>query len=188
MADLRVLLAVALEQEAVHLPPELPRVILGVGKVSAALATAAALADADARPDVVLNLGTAGALHPGFEGTHVVGEVHQHDLDSALLEQLTGRRYGAPIALGAGPRLATGDMFVTDPVLRDRIAAHADLVDMEGYAVAAACQAAGVPVRLVKHVTDTADESARRSWTDTVEDASHALARWVERFLSSGET
>lgn len=179
----RVLLAVAVEQEALHLPPELPRVLLGVGKVNAALAVTAALADADSRPDVVVNLGTAGALRPGLAGTHEVGSVHQHDLDSRLIEKLTGRRFGAPIELGQGPRLATGDVFVTDPTLRDRIAEHADLVDMEGYAVAAACRAAGVAVRLVKHVTDAADEGAQRSWLQSVEDASRSLATWLEAFL-----
>jgi adenosylhomocysteine nucleosidase len=180
----RVLLAVAVEQEAVHLPADLPRVVLGVGKVNAALAVAGALADPRSRPDLVLNLGTAGALRPGWEGTHEIGVVAQHDLDSVVLEQLTGYRYGAPIVLGDGARLATGDMFVTDAAVRDRIAERADLVDMEGYAVAAACRAAGVDVRLVKHVTDSADSGARQAWVDTVQDASQALATWLEAFLA----
>ena len=46
------------------------------------------------------------------------------------------------------------------PLVRDRLAERADLVDMEGYAVAFACRRLGVPVRLVKHVSDRADDSA----------------------------
>ena len=37
--------------------------------------------------------------------------------------------------------LATGDVFVTDPAVRDRLAERAHLVDMEGYAVAYAARA-----------------------------------------------
>ena len=100
-------------------------------------------------------------------------------LDSVVLEELTGHRYGRPILLGEGPTLATGDVFVSDPATRDRLAETADLVDMEGYAVAAACRMAGVPVRLVKHVSDTADEGARASWLDSVHHASAELAQWL---------
>lgn len=177
--DRRLLLVVAVEHEAVALPRDLPLLVTGVGKVNAALAVSRALADPAARPDLVLNVGTAGALRDGMEGTHVIGRVEQHDLDSVLLEELTGYRYGEPIELGAGPTLATGDVFVSDPTTRGTLALRADLVDMEGYAVAAACRLVGVPVTLVKHVSDTADEGARRSWVDTVHDASAQLARWL---------
>jgi adenosylhomocysteine nucleosidase len=50
---------------------------------------------------------------------------------------------------------------------------------MEGYAVAAACRMAGVPVRLVKHVSDTADDQARTTWQQSVHAASAELARWL---------
>lgn len=181
----RVLLVVAVEHEAVALPAELPVLLTGVGKVNAALQVARALADPTDRPDLVVNLGTAGALHDGMTGTHEVGRVEQHDLDSLVLEQLTGHRYGRPILLGDGPTLATGDVFVSDPATRDRLASHADLVDMEGYAVAAACRMAGVPVKLVKHVSDTADEGARTSWLESVHQASAALAAWLRTHLGS---
>jgi adenosylhomocysteine nucleosidase len=180
---MRVLLVVAVEQEAVHLPPSLPLLVTGVAKVNAAVRVAAALADPATRPDVVVNVGTAGALHAGMAGTHEIGSVRQHDLDSMLVEQLTGRRDGEQIVLGAGPALVTGDVFVSDPVLRDALAREADLVDMEGYAVAAACRAFEVPVRLVKHVSDSADEGARLSWVESVEQASRALRGWLEQNL-----
>lgn len=178
-----VLLVVAVEHEAVHLPSDLPLLITGVGKVHAALQVSRALADPARRPSLVVNVGTAGALHAGMVGTHVIGRVVQHDLDSRLLEQLTGHRYGAPIDLGDGPTLATGDVFVSDPARRDALAAHADLVDMEGYAVAAACRLAGVPVRLVKHVSDSADSDAQRSWLDSVHEASRVLGEWLATHL-----
>ena len=174
-----VLLVVAVEHEAVALPADLPVLITGVGKVNAALQVSRALANPADRPDIVVNVGTAGALHDGMSGTHEVGQVRQHDLDSAVLEELTGHRYGRPILLGNGPTLATGDVFVSDVTTRDRLATSADLVDMEGYAVAAACRMAGVPVKLVKHVSDTADEGARLTWRESVHRASAELARWL---------
>ena len=37
----------------------------------------------------------------------------------------------------------------------------------------------GVPIRMVKHVSDMADAEAMRSWTSTVDECSRALAVWL---------
>jgi adenosylhomocysteine nucleosidase len=179
----RPLLVLAVEEEAAHLDTDLPILLTGIGKVNAAAALATVLARGD-RPATVINLGTAGALRPRWTGTHEVGTVLQHDLDTALLRTLTGRTYGAPLSLAAtGPVLATGDTFVSDGSARDRLAAHADLVDMEGYALASVAAGAGVPIRLIKHVSDTADEKAARTWRESVDDCARALADWCRRHL-----
>ena len=75
--------------------------------------------------------------------------------------------------------LATGDRFVAGGPLRDRLTTMADLVDMEGYAVAAAGATLGVPTRLVKHVSDPADETAGDTWVEGVDSCSRVLAEWV---------
>jgi adenosylhomocysteine nucleosidase len=74
--------------------------------------------------------------------------------------------------------LASGDVFVTDPAVRDLLAQRAHLVDMEGYAVAYACHAFGVPVRLVKHVSDNAGDDAV-DWPRLVEASARELGRWL---------
>ena len=51
---------------------------------------------------------------------------------------------------------------------------------MEGYAVAFACARIGVPVRLVKHVSDNADESAL-DWPAMVDRSAHELGEWLAR-------
>jgi len=79
---------------------------------------------------------------------------------------------------GDGTILATGDTFVTDPLVRDRLAERAHLVDMEGFAVAAACAALDVPVRLAKHVSDAADDSAW-DWPSVVDASARVLGAWV---------
>jgi hypothetical protein len=79
---------------------------------------------------------------------------------------------------GDGSVLASGDVFVTDPAVRSRLAERAHVVDMEGYGVAYACRRLGVPVRLVKHVSDSADEGAN-DWPSLVEASAIALGEWL---------
>ena len=167
-----------------------PILITGVGKVNSASALGAALAVC--RPSVVVNIGTAGALRDGLEGTHVIARVIQHDLDDDAIFALTGAHVGEPLdveipAWLAVERdravLATGDVFVSDPVVRDRLARHADLVDMEGYAVARTARMAQVPAILVKQVSDPADHSAAGTWADAVHVCATVLGAWVSTHL-----
>ncbi|MET8505171.1 nucleosidase [Streptomyces sp. NPDC015232] len=177
----RPLLVLAVKEEAQHLDTDLPVLLTGMGKVNAATALATVLGRGT-RPSEIVNLGTAGALRPGWTGTHVVGTVLQHDFDGELLASLTGETYGAPIVLPAGGDvvLATGDAFIADETSRARLAARAALVDMEGYALASAAALAGVPLRMVKHVSDEAGEGAARSWRESVAECARALADWAE--------
>jgi adenosylhomocysteine nucleosidase len=177
------LLVVALEEEASHLHvSELPVLVTGPGKVNAAIAVASILAET--APTRVVNLGTAGALHDGMLGTHVIGSVWQHDLDDAAIFALSGLHFGEPVHLAEnGPRLVTGDQFIADEEIRARLAQEADLVDMEGYAVARAAVHAGVPVTLVKQVSDQADSSAGKSWRESVDHCAEILGEWVHRHL-----
>ena len=176
----RPLLVMAVKEEAQFYDGDLPLLLTGMGKVNAAIALASVLARGP-HPSVVINLGTAGALRPGWEGTHVIGKVIQHDLDGEVLRQLTGESWGEPFELAdrGGPALATGDMFISEPFVRARLAQRAALVDMEAYALAAAANQAGVPIGIVKHVSDTASERAAKTWIATLTASAHALAGWI---------
>lgn len=184
----RPLLVLAVKEEAQFLDHfldlGLPVLLTGMGKVNAASSLATVLGRGPL-PSLVINLGTAGALRPGWSGTHEVGTVLQHDLDTEMLRGLTGETYGAPLTLSpGGPVLATGDVFVSDEAARDRLAARADLVDMEGYALASVASQAGVPIRLVKHVSDDAGDGAARNWRESVADCARALAAWATSHLA----
>jgi len=182
----RPLLVVALEEEAAHLHvSDLPVLVTGAGKVNAAVAVASTLATWS--PRSVVNLGTAGALRDGLSGsTHVIGRVIQHDFASSDVFALSGLHFGEPIDLaGDGLVLATGDAFISDATTRSRLAEQADLVDMEGYAVASASLAAGIPVTLVKRISDEAGDGAFRSWKDSVDDCAERLGEWVRDNLGS---
>jgi len=104
--------------------------------------------------------------------------VLNHDISADLVRALGYDPHERLEVGGSEVVLATGDVFVTDPAVRDALAARAHLVDMEGYAVAWAAREAGVPVRLVKHVSDTADESAL-DWASMVEASALALGEWL---------
>ena len=176
----RFLVVAATRAETTHLPTGLPLVVTGMGKTMAAVATARALAaDPDPTTLTVLNVGSAGALRPGISGLHVPGSVLNHDLSAAAIRGLGEEpRELLDLPGGSATVLATGDVFVSDTDVRDALARRADLVDMEGYAVAYAAQTFGARVELVKHVSDDADEKALE-WNALVAASARALGAWV---------
>ncbi len=189
MTHVPVLVVSATAAEAAHVPDRFEVLLTGIGKVDAAITVTEALGrhPAGARPTVV-NIGTAGALHGHHgaddvagtpSGLYVPSEVLNHDLSAEVLRSL-GYPAQERISLpgGDGSVLATGDVFVSDPVLRDALALRADLVDMEGFAVAAACARMGAACRLVKHVSDGADESAM-DWPAQVDASARVLGAWL---------
>jgi adenosylhomocysteine nucleosidase len=182
-----LLVVAALEEETAAFPTDVEVLHLGVGKVQAAAALAAALGASTQPPGLVLNVGTAGGLHGQPLGTVVeIGTVLQHDFDVAGVSAFVGRPVrGGPIDLDAPPdantTLATGDRLVLDSDERDRLADTAQLVDMEGYAIAAVCRAVGVPVRMLKAVSDGADEGAVLDWPAALARCSAALCEAAQR-------
>ena len=184
------LIVAALAEEVAHVSG-IEVLVTGVGKAVAAAALSRRLAGSD-RPSLVVNVGTAGALRGGISGVIEVDHVTQHDFPYAAIELLAGpvdRGYrlhpeAAPLPVKQFPAdatvLATGDVFVADPVRAAEIAATGvALVDMEGFAYAAACASFGVAMRCVKAVSDSADEEAGASWLDTIDACARDLAAWV---------
>lgn len=177
-----VLVVAAARSETRYLPRDVDVVITGLGKTAAAIATTRALAErtADERSRlVVVNLGSCGALRPGMRGVYEPGVVINHDMSADAIRALGHDPHERLDVDGGAPDvvLATGDLFVSDPDVRDALAQRADLVDMEGYAVALACAEFDVPVRLVKHVSDDADASAL-DWATLVDTSARDLAAW----------
>lgn len=172
-----VLVVSATKAEAAHVPSGLKVVITGMGKVAAASAVSRVLAF-DKTIRQVVNIGSCGALRDGHTGTYEVGTVLNHDFSSAAIRAL-----GHPVedALEVGESdiiCATGDLFVTDTVVRAELAQRAHLVDMEAFAVAWASREAGVPARVVKHVSDNADETAL-DWASVVDRSARDLGDWL---------
>lgn len=190
-----VLVVAALAEEVVHVC-DVEVLVTGVGKAVATAALARRLATNDP-PALVVNVGTAGALRAGVSGVIEVDHVTQHDFPYAAIELLAGpvdRGYrlhhdAAPVPVSGFPAdaivLATGDVFVADPLRAAEIAAGGvALVDMEGFAYAAACASFEIPMRCVKAVSDSADDDAGASWLDTIDACARDLAEWVACHIS----
>ena len=183
----------ALDEEVAHLPGDVDVLVTGVGKARAAAALAVRLAGA--RPPVVLNVGTAGAVDGVITGLVEVTWVTQHDFPYDAIETLVGstidrgfvlRPDVPPERAAAAPpgstALATGDVFVSSAEEARRLAAAGiHLVDMEAYGYASVCAEFGVPFRCVKVVSDAADEEAGDSWLDTIDACARSLGDWVSK-------
>jgi len=181
-----LLVVAATLEEAAYVPDGVPVVVTGLGKTNAAIETTRALiAFGDTTELTVLNVGTAGALHDGHTGLFRPSVVINHDLSAAAIRSLGyDPQERLDLGNGDGTVLASGDVFVTDPVFRAQLAEQADLVDMEAYGVALACKRLGVSLELVKHVSDNADEGAF-DWPALVDASAKVLGAWLDERLGS---
>jgi nucleoside phosphorylase len=180
-----LLVVCATAVEAAHVPPGVEVVVTGIGKTAAAASTTEALLSRDDRTHLtVVNIGTVGALRDDVAGLVLPSTVINHDINAEAVRSLGFDPADTlAVADGDGSVLASGDVFVIDPEVRSRLAQRADVVDMEGYAVVYACQRLGVPVRLVKHVSDAADGSAL-DWPAVVDASARVLGEWVAHHLT----
>jgi adenosylhomocysteine nucleosidase len=173
------LLVAALESELVAFEAELPgftRLVTGPGKLQAAYALTRAL---DAAPyDEIVVVGTAGAIDPLLEASvYEISAAIQHDVTD--IDGIVGQHVSLPsrIELGRdGVTIATGDHFVDDSeavaVIRPL---GAGLVDMETYAYIWVAEQFGVPIRVLKAVSDRAQDGAITDWHAAVAACSHQL-------------
>ncbi len=177
------LLVAALDAELVAFPPELPgfdRLVTGPGKLQATYALTRAL---DARRyDEILVVGTAGAIDARLDGdVYEIDAAIQHDVTD--IDGIVGQHVSLPprVELGRdGVTIATGDHFVDDAeavaVIRPL---GAGLVDMETYAYAWVAAQFGVPIRVIKAVSDRAQDDAITDWRTAVTACSAQLREFV---------
>jgi adenosylhomocysteine nucleosidase len=166
------LLVAALEAELVAFPPDLPgfeRLVTGPGKMQATYALTRALLERDY--DEIVVVGTAGAIDARLDGTvYEIDAAIQHDVTD--IDGIVGQHVSLPprLELGReGVTIATGDHFVDDAeavaVIRPL---GAGLVDMETYAYAWVAEQFDVPIRVIKAVSDRAQDDAITDWRTAV--------------------
>ncbi len=157
----------------------------GVGKINAALAAREAVERY--RPALIVNYGTAGAVHAGAQGLLSVGRVIQRDMDAEPIAPRGVTPFSSlPAEILAGEPgvcCATGDSFVRAPDAWLR-AQHADVVDMELFAIADVCRRHGVPWWACKYVTDNADDTAGDDWAARVSGGEPLFLQALQRRLS----
>ena len=169
-------------------------VMCGIGKVAAAIC-AQAMIDTF-HPDVLINTGVAGGVADGLaQGDLVIAtDAVQHDFDISLFGHAKGylpvwgkdhlqpspfpmdnaladKLISAAGALGYHAirgRVASGDIFVADPALKQTLAVDfgASAAEMEGAAIAQTAWQNGVPCAIVRAISDLADGSATMSFDE----------------------
>lgn len=151
------IILIALPEEAPNLIKRSNVFLTGVGKVNAAV-TATLLLERY-KPKRLFNFGTAGGITV-HSGLHKCTRFIQRDLH---LPEYTPNPILSTYAEN-GLTLSTGDNFVTDPTT-----ITADLVDMEGYAIAAAvARYPNTEFHCYKYVSDSADESANEKIRENI--------------------
>lgn len=166
------LLVAALESELSAFPHTLDgfdRLVTGPGKLQATHALTRAL-HAGAY-DEVLVVGTAGAVDRKTTGVHEVTAAIQHDVSD--IDGIAGQHVSLPsqVTTGAagGAIIATGDHFVDDAATVAAIRAlGGTLVDMETYAYIWVAGQFGVRIRVLKAVSDNAQDDAITDWRAAV--------------------
>lgn len=183
------LLVAALASELVAFPAELAgydRLVTGPGKLQATYALTRRL-DA-AQYDEILVVGTAGSIVAGARGVFDVTAAIQHDVTD--IDGIAGQHVSLPARVetpgSGGVTIATGDHFVDDADAVEAIRAlGAVLVDMETYAYIWVAQQFGVPIRVLKAVSDDAHDDAITDWRDTVAACSAELFAEVQRLTTA---
>ena len=184
---------------AVALPQELDSALVqgtaqvfytGVGKVNATLATLQALQSF--HPDILINFGTAGAVHPSLSGLLPISRAVQRDMNAEPLAPrgITPFHTGLhPLDSGqAGWVCGTGDNFVSahDPWF-DTAGIH--VVDMELFAIASVCQHQGTPWRSMKFISDQANGDSPTDWQANVRRGQELFVPWFfDEFLAQTKT
>lgn len=183
------LLVAALESELQAFPAQLAgfdRLVTGPGKLMAAFGLTRALDARDAADpyDEIVVVGTAGAVSDDVEsGIYDVAAAIQHDVQD--LDGVIGRHVSLPARVETGREgvtIATGDIFVDDADATARIRSLGGvLVDMETFAFVWVAQQFGVPTRVLRVVSDRAQDGATQAWDDVVAACSAQLWDFVQR-------
>ena len=161
----------------------------GIGKVAAAIGTAALLQLT--KPDAVLNTGSAGGVARGLKVGDIVisDETRYHDVDVTAFGYEKGQLPANPAAFLSDKKLAdlaekvaqeqgqsvkrglicSGDSFINSEQKIAQIKAdfpNVTAVEMEATAIAQVCHAFNVPFVVVRAISDAGDGKASLSFEE----------------------
>jgi len=175
----KILIVCALEIETQGQLDDWEVIYTGVGKVNATMKLVDRFTDYNyAKPDLVINYGTAGSRKIKKKTLVDCTKFVQRDMDVTGLGFMRGEtpfEDDPPLMLDFGitplnniKRRATcgsGDSFV-----EDRTQYYGEVVDMEAYALAKVCYRYDIPFVSFKYITDGADEQAHEDWEANLAD------------------
>lgn len=180
----------------------------GIGKVNAARTTQVLIDNFEL--EYIINLGSAGAINDILNyGDIVIGESFcQRDFDASPLGFKVGEvpnisktiksdtalikkckdiasvilsdEYKAIVG-----KIASGDIFVTDVILKNKIinTFNADCVDMESAAIAQVCFLANIPFISIRSISDSPNGNNQIDFNNYLKLASSRCAEFVTRLL-----
>ena len=192
----RVLFVMAVGAEyGPHLRARFSPLMTGVGPVEAALVTGIALHDLasrDALPDLVVSLGSAGSRVCRLGDVFQVASVSWRDIDASPLGFIKGVTpfvdHPVDVPLFAPldwpmARLSTGANIVSGAAYD---AIDAEMVDMETFAVARACDRFDVPLMGLRGISDGPGELDHiDGWTALLHLLDERLAEAVDRLAAA---
>jgi adenosylhomocysteine nucleosidase len=178
-----VVIALEIEGQGLFERADIRVLYTGLGKVNAALMLARKLATLRAHgqlPELVVNFGTAGSRNLATRSVVACRKFVQRDMDVTGLGFALGETPFEPLpatlefpavfnhlpegVCGTGDRFETGEIPIA-----------CDVIDMEAYALAKACQAEGVPFACAKYISDGADATAADDWQQSLPGAAAAF-------------
>ena len=190
IAGNRVLFIMAIEDEyGPHLRSRVTPLMTGVGPIEAAVTTSLALQhlhQQDALPDLAVSLGSAGSRTCQLGEVYQVASVSWRDMDASRLGFAKGVTpfidhpvdlpLHTPLDLPTA-RLSTGANIVGG---EEYALIDAEMVDMESFAIARACQRFAVPLMGLRGISDGPGElNDMLGWTKLLalldEKLSHAV-------------
>jgi adenosylhomocysteine nucleosidase len=176
-----LIVAMKAEFDADVLKPPHLLTFCGIGKVNAAITAARVISER--KPDLVLNLGTAGSNKFNYGEVVNVTRFIQRDMDLTMFgrekyftpgDESAVLKYGMRLPQFPESIIGTGDHFATS------IPDDYELADMESYAIAKACASAGVKFLCLKFITDGANEKAPEDFIRVLEAANAKLREVYE--------
>ncbi len=178
----------------------------GIGKVSAAMG--ATLLLEHAKPDVIINTGSAGGLAPTLKVGDIVvsDEARYHDADITAFGYEYGQMAGCPAAFKADEALVaaaeecirelnlnavrglivSGDAFINGSVALAKIRHNfpqAIAVEMEATAIAHVCHNFSTPFVVVRAISDVADQQSHLSFDEFLVVAAKQSTLMVETLV-----
>jgi adenosylhomocysteine nucleosidase len=174
----KVLFVFALEMEAAEVFDGHNKLLTGIGKMNAAYELTKAIHQK--KPDLIVNLGSAGSSHFSKGDVICCTQFVQRDMDVRGLgyELYETPFSGIPSILKYGLSMeglsygicGTGDNFEMGHSVTDY-----NVVDMEAYALATIAMKENIPFLCLKYISDGADDNAAEDWTDLVHNAAIAF-------------
>ena len=185
---MNILVVMALQIEAENHFNDIDILFTGVGKVNATYSLTQQIAKC--RPDVVINLGSAGGITVKSGNIVCCRSFIQRDMH---VTPLGFEPYQTPfeneIMLNNGLNIegynssicATGDSFVNCAPENSNF----DVVDMEAYALAKVCQIQNIPFYCAKYISDNANENSATDWQPSLNDGAQKMRKIYDAIIQS---